>query len=294
MKIKEKRQDRTIDIIFTIILILIAIIALYPLWFVLIASFSNPTEIAAGNVIFLPKDISLDGYKEMMNHPEIWIGYRNSLLYLFGGAFAGLAVILPAAYALSRSKLKGRRVLNFLFVVVMYFSGGIIPTYLLHNSLGWVNTPWVIVIPAALNVANMIIARSSFEAIPEALYESASIDGANDFRFFFQFALPLVKATIAVLFLFYAIGYWNEYMRFVIYVREPEFQSLQVIIHQITEAVSAERLEGMSAAQLMQEQKVRDLLKYCVVVIAALPFTILYPFIQKYFNGGVMVGAVKG
>lgn len=294
MKIKEKRQDRTIDIIFTIILILIAIIALYPLWFVLIASFSNPTEIAAGNVIFWPKDVSLDGYKEMLNHPEIWIGYRNSMLYLFGGALAGLAVILPAAYALSRSKLKGRRTLNFLFVVVMYFSGGLIPTYLLHNSLGWINTPWVIIIPTALNVGNMIIARSSFEAIPDALYESAAIDGAGDFRFFFQFALPLTKATIAVLFLFYAIGYWNEYMRFVIYVRDPEFQSLQVIIHQITEAISAEGMEGMSAEQLMQEQKVRDLLKYCVVVIAALPFTILYPFIQKYFNGGVMVGAVKG
>lgn len=294
MKLKEKRQDRTIDIIFTIILIIIAIICLYPLWFVLIASFSNPTEIAAGNVIFLPKDVSLDGYKEMLNHPEIWIGYRNSLFYLFAGALAGLAVILPAAYALSRRKLKGRRVLNFLFVVVMYFSGGLIPTYLLHNSLGWINTPWVIIIPTALGVGNMIIARSSFEAIPEALYESAAIDGAGDFRFFFQFALPLTKATIAVLFLFYAIGYWNEYMRFVIYVRDPELQSLQVIIHQITEAVSAESMEGMSAEQLMQEQKVRDLLKYCVVVIAALPFTVLYPFIQKYFNGGVMVGAVKG
>lgn len=294
MKIKEKRQDRTIDIIFTILLIIIAIIALYPLWFVVIASFSNPTEIAAGNVIFLPKDVSLDGYKEMLNHPEIWIGYRNSLFYLFAGALAGLAVILPAAYALSRRKLKGRRVLNFLFVVVMYFSGGLIPTYLLHNSLGWINTPWVIIIPTALGVGNMIIARSSFEAIPEALYESAAIDGAGDFRFFFQFALPLTKATIAVLFLFYAIGYWNEYMRFVIYVRDPELQSLQVIIHQITEAVSAESMEGMSAEQLMQEQKIRDLLKYCVVVIAALPFTVLYPFIQKYFNGGVMVGAVKG
>ena len=294
MKKKEKRQDRTIDIIFTIILIIIAVICLYPLWFVLIASFSDPTEIAAGNVIFLPKGISLDGYKEMLKHPEIWIGYRNSIFYLFGGALTGLAVILPAAYALSRRKLKGRRVLNFLFVIVMYFSGGMIPTYLLHNSLGWINTPWVIIVPTALSVGNMIIARSSYEAIPEALYESASIDGAGDFRFFFRFALPLTKATIAVLFLFYAIGYWNEYMRFVIYVRDPEFQSLQVIIHQITASISAEGFEGMSAEQLLQEQKVRDLLKYCVVVIAALPFTILYPFIQKYFNGGVMVGAVKG
>ncbi len=294
MKIKEKRQDRTIDIIFTIILIIIAIICLYPLWFVVIASFSNPTEIAAGNVIFLPKDVSLDGYKEMLDHPEIWIGYRNSALYLFGGAFAGLATILPAAYALSRRNLKGRRTINFLFVVVMYFSGGIIPLYLLHNSLGWIDTPWVILIPTALNVSNMVIARSSFEAMPEALYESAAIDGCDDFRFFFQFALPLAKATVAVLFLFYAINMWNQYMNFVMYIRTPELQSLQVIIRQITTAVSKEGYEGMSAAQLMQEQKVRDLLKYCVVVIAALPFTILYPFIQKYFNGGVMVGAVKG
>lgn len=288
------RQDKFIDTVFIIILIVIAVCALYPLWFVLIASISNPSEIANGNVFVLPRGINFDGYKEMFNYPEIWIGYRNSLFYLFAGAFSSLAVILPAAYALSRSEMKGRRVLNFLFIVTMYFSGGLIPSYLLHNSLGWIDTIWVLLIPAALNVSNMIIARSAFESLPEALHESAAIDGATDFRFFFQFALPLTKATIAVLFLFSALTWWNEYMKFVIYIQDPNLQSLQVIIHQITGKLSSGLMENMSMEQMMHEQTVRDLLKYCVVVIAALPFTLLYPFIQKYFNQGVMIGAVKG
>ena len=290
----KKGQDKRIDFVFSIILVVAGILALYPLWFVVIASLSDPNQVAMGNVILWPKGISLEGYKELLLHPEILVGYRNSLFYLFAGAISSLVVILPAAYALSRKKLKGRRVLNFLFVISLYFSGGIVPTYLLHSSLGWLDTVWVLLIPNALLVSHMVIARSAFESLPDAMYEAVAIDGGSDFQFFFRFALPLVKATIAVLFLYAAVYWWNEYMNFVIYIRNPQLQSLQVVLREITMQLGRLNTEGMSVEQLMYEQKVNDLLKYSLVVIAAIPFTVLYPFIQKYFNQGVMIGAVKG
>jgi putative aldouronate transport system permease protein len=202
-------------------------------------------------------------------------------------------VTLPTAYAVSRKKMKGRKVINFLFIMSMYFSGGIVPTYLLHQSIGWLNTIWVMIIPSALNVYYMILARSSFEALPETMYEAASIDGANDFRFFFQFALPLCKATIAVLFLFSALSWWNEYMRFVIYIDDPNKTSLQVIIQELTQTLSS-GLDHLNPDEILEMEREKELLKYSIVVVAALPFCLLYPFIQKYFNRGVMVGAIKG
>lgn len=295
--LKKKRRskaDLITDIVFIALLILIALLALYPLWFVVIASVSDPMAIARGEVVFWPKSINFDAYKTLLNNSRIWIGYRNSLFYLFAGSFATLAVTLPAAYALSRKKLKGRKVINFLFIVSMYFSGGLVPTYLLHQSIGWLNTIWVMIIPSALNVYYMILARSSFDSLPETMYEAASIDGASDFRFFFQFALPLCKATIAVLFLFSALSWWNEYMRFVIYIDDQNLQSLQVVIREITQSLTSSLSETMTPDQILAYEKEKELLKYSVVVVAALPFCLLYPFIQKYFNRGVMVGAIKG
>ena len=292
---RRTKQDRVTDIIFNIILILVTFISLYPLWFVIIASISDPAAIADGKVLLLPKNIEFTAYTTLLENARIWEGYRNSLLYLFGGTFCMLAVTLPAAYALSRKKLKGRRVLNLLFVISMYFSGGLIPTYLLHKSLGWINTPWVMVIPAALNVYYLILARSSFESgIPEALYESAAIDGASDFRFFLQFAIPLSKATIAVLFLFSALSWWNEYLRFLIYIDNPNLQSLQVIIRDIMRTLSTSLSEHVSTDEMVAAQRQAELMKYSVVVIAALPFCVIYPAVQKYFNQGIMVGAIKG
>ena len=292
---RRTRVDRITDYVFNILLILIAIVSLYPLWFVIIASISDPMQIAEGNVLLLPKGIDFSAYKGLLDNSRIWEGYRNSLLYLFGGTFCMLAVTLPAAYALSRRQLKGRRVINFIFVISMYFSGGTVATYLLHDAIGWINTVWVMVIPAALNVYYMILARSAFEnGLPDALYEAATIDGADDFRIFFQFALPLAKATIAVLFLFSALSWWNEYMRFQIYVSDPSIQSLQVVIREITDTLSSSLTDtGMSTAEIIAQQREQELLKYAVVVVAALPLCLLYPAVQRYFNQGVMVGAIK-
>lgn len=288
------KGDHVTDVIIILLLVILGLLALYPLWFVIIASFSDPTAVNNGEVLFWPKDITFDAYKNLAEKKDIWIGYRNSILYLFGGTGYMLLITLPAAYALSRKELKGRRVLNFLFIICMYFGGGIIPTYLLHNSIGWLNTPWVLIVPAGLNVYYMILARSAFSSLPESLREAAIVDGASELHYFVRFAVPLTKATIAVLFLFGALGWWNEYLRFLIYIDDPNLQSLQVVIRDITSNLSSSFTEIASSEQLAAELRQRELLKYSVVVIAALPFCLLYPFVQKFFNRGVMIGAIKG
>ncbi len=290
------KKDKIINALFIAILIIIGVICIYPIWFVIIASLSEPSQLALGKVLIWPSGFTLDGYKKLLSYPQLIRGFINSILYLFGGTFCMMAITLPAAYSLSRKELKGRRILNFLFIISMYFAGGLIPTYLVNNAIGWINTIWVMVIPTALQVYNLILARSTFESIPDALYESAQLDGASDFRFFLQFAIPLSKATIAVIFLFGALGWWNEYMRFVIYIDNPNLQSVQVVVRQITtqlqNALTSETT--LSTETIMAAQRQADLLKYSIVVVVAMPFVIIYPFVQKYFNKGVMIGAVKG
>ena len=292
------KEDRLTNTVINIILVLIGLICLYPIWFVLIASISNPSAIANGEVIFLPKDITFKAYEAIKNYPEIFLGYRNSLFYMFFGTGITLLGILPCAYALSRKELVGRKFWNILIVISMYFSGGIIPTYLLHKTIGWLDTVWVLVIPGLFTAYFLILARSSFESMPESLREAAMIDGADDFRYFIQFVVPLSKAMIAVIFLFSALRWWNEYMRFLIYIDTPEKQSLQVVVNQIMTKLSsalsgAAAAGGATSAEVMEAMLIRELLKYSVVVITALPFCLLYPFVQRYFNTGVMIGAVK-
>lgn len=289
------QEDRGVNIVFNTILFIIAVVSLYPIWFVIIASISDPSAIIAGEVFLLPKKITFSAYTALLDYPEVILGYRNSILYMVGCTLMVLAGTLPAAYALSRSELKGRRILNFLVVISMYFSGGMIPAYLLHRSIGWINTPWVMLVPAVFNAYYLILARSSFQGMPEELHESAVMEGSSEFRYFRSIVLPLNKAMIAVIVLFSALAWWNEYMRFVIYIDNPNIQSLQVFLRQITQSLTASLTEsGVSFEQFLEAQKTQSLLKYSIVVITALPFCLLYPFVQKYFNRGVMIGAVKG
>ena len=297
MNIKRRkiREDRSVNAIFNIVLLLITVASLYPIWFVIIASISDPAAIAAGEVFIIPKQITFSAYEALLEYQEVLLGYRNSVLYMVGGTVVALIGTLSAAYALSRPELKGRRILNFMVVISMYFSGGMIPAYLLHRTIGWINTIWVMVIPAVFNAYYIILARSSFESMPEELHESAVMEGASEFRYFTAIVLPLSKAMIAVIVLFSALAWWNEYMRFVIYIDNPEIQSLQVFLRQITQSLTASLTDsGVSFDQFLEAQKTQSLLKYSIVVITALPFCILYPFVQKYFNRGVMIGAVKG
>ena len=272
----------------------IFVIIAYPLYFVIIASFSDPTLVSTGKVLFYPRDVTFRGYEMILGYSKIWIGYRNTILYTVFGTLFNLIITLPAAYAVSRKELMVRRGVMFLFVFTMYFSGGLIPTYLVIRNLGLNNTPWVFIIPFALNVYNFIIVRTFFEtSIAEELRESAILDGCNDFRFFLSVALPISKAIISVIALYYAVGHWNDYFTGLLYVRNQDLVPLQLVLREILliadDSTIASTKIGYGDA-LMYVQSMR----YGVIIISTLPLLIVYPFIQKYFEKGIMLGAIKG
>jgi putative aldouronate transport system permease protein len=289
-----RNSDKITDAVFVFLLILLGAMALYPIWFVVIASISDPKAVAEGSVIIVPRGITFEGYRAIFSNQRIGRGYLMSMLYMLAGNFFLFFVTLPCAYALSRKKLKGRRVIGFLFVIAMYVSGGTIANYLVNKWLGLLNTFWVIVLPSSLNVYYMMIERTSFEtAIPEAVHESAQMDGANDYYFFFHFALPMIRSTIAVIFLFNALLVWNNYVNFLIYITNPALQSLQVVIREITVSIGTFIDEFASSEARVAASNMRELLKYGVVVVAAVPFLALYPFVQRHFQQGLNIGAVK-
>jgi putative aldouronate transport system permease protein len=269
------------------------IVVAYPIYFIFIASFSDPTAVAAGTVWFYPKGINLEGYRTILAYERIWIGYRNTIFYTVFGTLISLVVTLPAGYALSRKDFMPRRLLIFLFTFTMFFSGGLIPTYILISKLNLYNKIWVMLIPFCLNVYNLIIVRSFFESsIPMELQEAATIDGCGDGRFFFSVVLPLSKAIIAVIALYYAVATWNNYFRPMIYIKNNAIQVLQVFLRDIL--IQNQMLETMSADSLNTVQNLADVIKYGIIIISALPMIMVYPFVQRFFVKGVMIGAVKG
>lgn len=269
------------------------IVVAYPIYFIFIASFSDPTAVAAGTVWFYPKGINLEGYRTILAYERIWTGYRNTIFYTVFGTLISLAVTLPAGYALSRKDFLPRRLLIFLFTFTMFFSGGLIPTYILISKLNLNNKIWVMLIPFCLNVYNLIIVRSFFESsIPVELQEAATIDGCGDGRFFFNVVLPLSKAIIAVIALYYAVATWNNYFRPMIYIKNNAIQVLQVFLRDIL--IQNQMLETMSADSLNTVQNLADVIKYGIIIISALPMIMVYPFVQRFFVKGVMIGAVKG
>lgn len=288
-------DDRIFDMTVKVFLLLLGFMALYPLWFVLIASVSNPSDILLGRVILLPSGLNTEAYVKLLQTPKIWSGYMNSIIYTLVGTFINLAVTLPAAFAMSKKELPGRGIISMFFIFTMIFSGGLIPTYMLIKSLHMVDTIWALVIPGALSVFNMLIAKSFFEGgIPESIYEAATIDGASKFQFFFRFALPLSKAMIAVIFLYYALSHWNDYFTPLIYIRTPDKQPLTIIISQLVANADTTLLDTMPSEEAYHLLMEKALLKYAVVLVGAVPMIMLYPFLQKYLIQGVMLGSVKG
>lgn len=295
MRIKQSHSDRVIDTSVIILLALISLLTLYPLWYTLIASFSDPFALAQGRVILFPKSPTLEAYQTLFRDQRIWTGYRNSLFYTFFGTFLNLTVTMPAGYALSRKGMFGRRWVMLFFVFTMYFSGGLIPSYINIRNLGLINTVWVLLLPGIISVYNMIIVRSFFESsIPDALYEAALIDGCKHFLFFFRIVLPLSPAILAVMVLYYALGHWNAYFNAMIYISDERLQTLQVIMRSITATVSYTQQEMMSAEEMVELVRTKALIKYALVIVASLPVLILYPFVQKFFIHGIMIGSVKG
>ncbi len=278
----------------TAICLVIFAMIVYPLYFVIIASFSNPTLVSTGQVLFYPRGITLRGYEMLFSYSKIWIGYRNTILYTVAGTIFNLIVTFPAAYTASRKEFMPRRLVMFLFVFTMYFGGGLIPTYLVIKDLGINNTMWVFILPFALNVYNFIIVRSFFETnIAEEMRESAILDGCNDFRFFVSIALPLSKAILSVIALYYAVAHWNDYFTGLIFIRNQSLVPLQLVLREILlvadDSTIASSKMGYGDALMYVES-----MRYGVIIISTLPLLIIYPFIQKYFEKGVMLGAVKG
>ncbi|MBR4059060.1 MAG: carbohydrate ABC transporter permease [Lachnospiraceae bacterium] len=286
--------DKAFDIMSYTIAILFTLICLYPLYLVVINSFSDPLAVASGEVYIIPKGFSLDAYKEAFKNGDIMLGYANSLFYTILGTLLNMVLTIPAAYALSKSKLKGRNFMMLMIVFTMYFSGGLVPTYILTRGMGLLNTRTVVLVMGAVNASNLIVARTFFaSSIPKELEEAAEIDGCSIPQTFFQIVLPLSKAMLGVILLYYAVARWNNFASSLYYQpMSEELHSLQMVIKRILLQIRTNQtLENELAdyyASLFEQ------IKYSVIVIASLPLMILYPFLQKYFDKGVMMGSVKG
>jgi len=287
-------KDLAFNIVLYAICIIILLIVVYPLYFIVIASFSNPTEVANGKVWLWPSQFTVDGYKEILRHAEIWVGYRNTIFYTVVGTVIGLAVNIPAAYALSRHDLVGRKIITFFFIFTMFFNGGLIPTYFTIRDFGLYNSFWVMVLPFSVVVYHIIIARTFFDSsLPQGLLDAAQIDGCSNLRFFFQIALPLSKAVLAVIALYTAVAQWNAYFNALVYIKDDGLKPLQLIIRNIL--ILKQSIAGTGDGLAAQEaRRLSELMKYAVIIVTTVPIMCVYPFVQKYFSKGVMIGAIKG
>jgi putative aldouronate transport system permease protein len=293
---KTSLDDKIFDITIFIILTLSALVIIYPLYFIIIASFSDPTQVNSGNVWLWIKGFTLDGYNKVFHDPNIWRGYWNSLVYTVLGTIISVVLTLTAGYALSRKDLVGSKYLMLIFVFTMFFNGGLIPKYILVNQLGWMNKIWAMIIPDAVSVFNIIIARTFFSStIPSALLESAKVEGCQDLTFFRKIVLPLSKPVIAIMVLFYAIGSWNSWFNGMLYLQDQSKYTLNLILRSILIEVdvSSSQMNMAALDNLLAQQKVAQLVKYVVIIVSSVPVLLIYPFIQKHFIKGVMIGSIK-
>lgn len=277
-----------------ILSILIFIIIAYPLWFIVIASISNSNLVNLGQVTFLPKDIRFYGYQQILEDSRIWKGYANTILYVVAGTALNMVVTMPAAYALSRRNFKARNAVMLYFVFTMFFSGGLVPLYMTVSSLHLISTKTILVIFIAVNTYNLIIARTFIQnSIPEDLYEAAVLDGCSHFTYFIKVVLPLSKAVNSVLILYYAVYHWNDYFNALIFNSKSENAPLQIVLREIL-LLNQAFASGNGGVQGGYGQSSADQVKYAVIIVSTVPILCVYPFIQKYFEKGVMIGAVKG
>lgn len=274
--------------------IALMLVIVYPLWFVIIASFSNPADVANGNVWFWPKEWRLDGYLKLFEQRLIWRSYFNTIFYTVAGTLFALVVNVPAGFVLTRKDMVGHKWFVWIYIIPMFFGGGLIPTYLVVNNLGLVDTIWVMIVPFAVSSFNIIVIRTFFQnSIPDGLWEAAQIDGAGTIRYFIQIVLPLAKAILAVIGLWTAVGIWNSWFNALIYLRDENLQPLQLILRRML-INNQVLMESSSAGNLAAElRQLADMMKYASIVVSTAPIMILYPFLQKYFNQGVMIGALK-
>lgn len=290
-------SDRVFDIVNPLIMIFFLIIFAWPLWFIVIASFSNPSEVWQGNVLLFPKGFTLAAYKAVVEYKEIWIGYRNTLFYTVFGTLINLVLTVCAAYPLSRKEFMPRNFFMAMFMFTMFFSGGLIPTYLVVNNLGLTNTVWAMILPGAVSIFNVIIMRTYFvNSIPESLREAAQLDGVNDFQYLVKIVLPLSKPIIAVVGLYYGVGHWNDFFNALIYLNDKSLMPLQSFLRELllSNQVTTGSLQGLDASAAAAKMQLAQTLKYSAIIVSTVPVLCVYPFIQKYFVKGVMIGSIKG
>lgn len=291
---KIARSDFIFDVIVNLLGAFIILVVLVPLIFVVAASFSDPDLVIRGKVLFLPKGFTMKAYGMVFENKDIWRGFGNTCFYTAAGTAISVVLTILAAYPLSRKGLAGKNVIMMLILFTMYFSGGMIPTYLLVKDLGMYNTIWALLIPSALSTYNLIVAKTFFEnSIPGELYESAWLDGCGNFSMLLKIVLPLSKAILAVLVLYYAVGIWNAYFDALIYLRDTSLRPLQIVLRNILLLGQTEQM-GTNDVGMAEKIKMAEAVKYSAIMVSSIPMLLIYPFVQKYFVKGVMIGAVKG
>lgn len=294
-KLRQTADDKAFDILVNVFVILITVIAIYPIYFVVLASVSDPYATASGKTLLWPVSPTLEGYNHILHYKKIWTGYLNTVIYTVGSALVGVTVTTMAGYALSRQDLVGRNFFMKLFVFTMYFSGGIVPLYLVMKGLNLINTRMVVVLLGGFTAYNLVVARTFFVSkIPPELYEAASVDGCGNGRFFIQVVVPLSKEIITVLVLYYAVSQWNSYFNAMIYTTKTALQPLQLVLRDILINAQTMTTDGLTAEELAQQQRLAETTKYGIMVVSSLPVLAAYPFLQRFFINGVMIGSVKG
>jgi putative aldouronate transport system permease protein len=293
------KGDKVFDVVNYIILTFALLVTLYPLYFVVIASFSDFRYVNNGEVWLWPKGFSLAGYTKIFENAKVWTGYQNSIMYTVVGTAVNVVLTLLSGYALSRKDFYGRNVIMYVMTFTMLFHGGLIPSYLVIKQLGLIDNFWVMILPGAIGAYQVIVTRTFFQTtIPDELLESAQIDGCTNTRFFLSIVLPLSSAIIAVITMFYAVGHWNAFFNAFIYLRDSRKYPLQLILRDILLENQAKEMFNIdtAAGSVSQDevQNLSDLIKYGIIIVSSLPVLALYPFLQKYFVKGVMIGAIKG
>jgi putative aldouronate transport system permease protein len=292
--IEETRTDKIFLFGVKLMLWIALIVVLVPIIYIVANSFSSASAVSAGRVLLWPVEPSLKAYKTAFADPQIMRGYLNSFIYAIGGTLISVTLTVAIAYPLSRRTLFGRNAIMSVLIFTMLFSGGLIPTYLVVQDVGLLNTRWAMVIPSAIGVWQVIIARTFFRStIPDELYEAATLDGASDLRFLWSIVIPLSKPVIAVIALMYAIAQWNSYFDALIYLKDPGLYPLQIVLRNVL-ILNQSGSNSQNLAQQLDQQQLANVLKYALIVISSLPVLIIYPFVARHFTKGVMVGAVKG
>lgn len=296
MKRNALRPVRGSDRIFYLLVYLIIaaafVITAYPFLYITAVSFSSSHSVYRGEVFVIPVDPTIAGYRQVLRQAGLWTAYGNTLFYTFVGTAFNLVATVIAAYPLSRRRFFARRFFNFFIVFTMYFGGGLIPTYLLINKLGLYNSRWVMILPSLVSTYNLMVCRSAFAAVPDELIESAEIDGANDLQILGRISIWLISSTIAVLTLYYAVAHWNSYLTALLYLSKESLIPVQVVLRRVLIQASDEFLD--TGIDSNEKEAASIQIRYVTIIVTTLPVLLIYPFIQKYFVKGVMLGAVKG